>query len=423
MKKICVIGLGYIGLPTACILATNGCNVLGVDINPQVVQVIRSGGLPIEEPGLKTIVKAAINSGNFRASSEIEASDVFIIAVPTPITEDKKSDLSYIKSAGENLVPVLQKNNLVILESTSPPGTTRDYLVPILEKSGLKIGEELFVAYCPERVMPGRTLTELIQNSRVIGGINLASSQIAKEVYSYFVEGEINIVDATTAEMVKLMENTYRDVNIALANELAIICERLRICAWDVIRLANLHPRVNLHQPGPGVGGHCIAVDPWFIVERFPDEAKIIALSRSMNDSMPHYVANKILDIIKPLEKPKVSILGVSYKANIDDIRESPALVILKEMERNNVIFKIYDPHVKQFPYELSSLTETFKDSDLAVIITGHEEFKFLNPKQVGMYMHEKTILDTRKCIDRELWNNQGFKVLLLGSGNGFKCT
>lgn len=418
MSKICVLGLGYIGLPTASILATNGFKVLGVDVNEQVVQVINKGGLPIKEPGLKTIVQAAVNSGNFRAALQAEPADVFIIAVPTPVTDDKKANLSFIKAAAESILSVLNKGNLVVLESTSPPGTTKNFLVPILEKSGLKIGEELFVTYCPERVLPGRILTELINNNRIIGGINDKSAQVAKKLYSRFVEGEIVVTDSTTSEMVKLMENTYRDVNIALVNELAIICDKLRINVWDVIKLANLHPRVNLHLPGPGVGGHCLAVDPWFIVEKFPQEAKIISLCRQVNDSMPQYVTKNVLKLIENIKNPKITILGVSYKANIDDVRESPALSILSELDARGINFSIYDPHVKQFSYELSNLTDAFRDSDLVLIVTDHEEFKYLHPLELGKIMRNRILVDTRNCLNHQLWIDSGFNVYVLGVGS-----
>jgi UDP-N-acetyl-D-mannosaminuronic acid dehydrogenase len=418
MQIICVLGLGYIGLPTASILATHGFNVVGVDVDPRIVQVLNNGGLPIEEPGLKTIVKAAINSGNLKATLVPEPADIFIIAVPTPVTIEKCANLDFIEAAASSIVPLLTKGNLVVLESTSPPGTTRNYLVPLLEKSGLKAGEEFFVAYCPERVLPGRILKELIENNRIIGGINQASSEAAKKIYSRFVEGEICLTDSTTAEMVKLMENIYRDVNIALANELAIICDRLGISAWEVIALANLHPRVNLHLPGPGVGGHCLAVDPWFIVESFPEETRIITLSRQINEAMPYYVTKNVLRLMEQIENTKITVLGVSYKANIDDIRESPALEILKQLEEKRIEFSVYDPHVKDFSYELSSLSEALLDSDMALIVTDHEEFKFLNPDEIGKLMRRRVVVDTRNCLNHNLWQKNGFTVYVLGKGD-----
>lgn len=418
MKRICVLGLGYIGLPTASILATNGFQVLGVDIDAQVVRIVNSGGLPIGEPGLKTIVRAAVNSGCLRAACRLEPADAFIIAVPTPVTAQKEADLRFIEAAAESIVPVLVRGNLVILESTVPPGTTRDLLVPWLERSGLKAGEDFFVAHCPERVLPGRILKELIGNNRVIGGIDFFSARLAKEIYSRFVEGEIFLVDATTAEMVKLMENTYRDVNIALSNEMALICSRLGISAWEVIRLANLHPRVHLHLPGPGVGGHCLAVDPWFIVYKFPAESRIIALSRQTNDNMPAHVVKELIGILSGIEKPKVTVLGVSYKANVDDARESPALSITRQLAERNIDFAVYDSHVKDFPCELVSLTEAFRDSDCALIVSDHEEFKYLHPQELGKLMRRRTVFDTRHCLDYNLWTAHGFTVHVLGTGS-----
>lgn len=415
MTKLCVLGLGYIGLPTAAIFATNGFEVLGADINPHLVDTVNRGRLPIEEPGLKTVVNAAVNSGNLRASTEPAEADVFLIAVPTPLTEDKKADLSYVISAAESIVPFLRRGNLVILESTSPPGTTRDRLTPILERSGLKAGAGLLVAHSPERVLPGRIIKELIQNDRVIGGVDRESAEAAKALYQKVCEGQIYTTDATTAEMVKVMENTYRDVNIALANELAKICESIGISAWEVIRLANRHPRVNLHWPGPGVGGHCLAVDPWFVVEKTPDIAQIIALSRRTNDGMPEHVAARVASLLPDVPEPKVAVLGVSYKGNIDDARESPALGILAGLRRRGIDFAIYDPHVRDFEHDLSGLTEAFSGADCVILVADHEEFKFLHPQQIGRRMRTRILLDTRHFLDHRLWREHGFEAHVLG--------
>lgn len=418
MKKICVIGLGYIGLPTASILATHDFEVVGVDINSEILKVINDGGIHIEEPGLHTLVQAAIKSGKLKAASNPEPADIFIIAVPTPITEEKKADLSYIKSAAKSIAPLVCKDNLVILESTSPPGTCKDILEPIFKSFNLKIGKDYYLAHCPERVLPGYTLKELIQNDRIIGGIDKKSAEKAAQFYKIFIEGNIHITDSTTAEMVKLMENTYRDVNIALANELAKICEKLDINAWEVIRLANLHPRVNLHTPGPGVGGHCIAVDPWFIVEKNSVDTKIITLSREINDSMSEYIVTRIKKIIEKINKPKVTILGVAYKGNIDDTRESPALKVIEGLEKIGIKYSIYDPHVREFEYELSSLKDAFKGADCAVILTNHDEFRFLHPAEIGKLMKNKVLFDTRFCVDHNFWEKNGFKVYCLGVGS-----
>lgn len=468
MKNVCVMGLGYIGLPTASMLATHGFKVVGVDVNHKVVDTINKGGIHIQEPGLKTLVKAAVQSGNLHAVEQPQPADVFIIAVPTPINEDKKADLSFVCSAAESITPHLRKDNLVILESTSPPGTCVDVLKPILESTGMKAGEDFYLAHCPERVLPGRTVKELIENERIIGGINRASAEEAAKIYRVFVEGGIHLTDCTTAETVKLMENTYRDVNIALANELAIICEKLGIDAWEVISLSNLHPRVNIHLPGPGVGGHCLPVDPWFIVEKFPAEAKLIALSRRMNDSMPGYVVRRLKEILASTAlfqstqvdmvgfstRPtrcneaacensstaaeiaaaadtegsegdidaisdrclcKIAVLGVSYKGNIDDARETPALRVLQLLEKEGISFSVYDPHVRDFPYELSTLKDTISGADCLLLLADHDEFKFLHPLEIGKLMRRPVVFDTRNMINAQLWRENGFEVYCLG--------
>ena len=293
MKKICVLGLGYIGLPTAAVLATHGFSVVGVDVNAAVVGTINNGGIHIKEPGLNTLVQAAIKSGNLVVRTRPETADAFIIAVSTPL-KNREADLSYVKSAAESIVPYLERGNLVILESTVPPKTTEELLIPILEQTKLRAGEDFYLAHCPERVLPGNILKEIIENDRIIGGINPESAVKAKDLYSTFVSGIIYLTDATTAEMVKVIENTYRDVNIALANELSRICMKLGMNVWEVIELANKHPRVNLLSPGPGVGGHCLAVDPWFVVEKAPQVAKLIRLSRGINDEQPQFVVSMI---------------------------------------------------------------------------------------------------------------------------------
>lgn len=416
--SICVLGLGYIGLPTASILATSGLSVTGVDVNPHVVETINQGRIHIEEPGLNTVVQAAINSGKLRASTTPVEADVFIIAVPTPITTSKMADMSFVKAATQAIVPLLRPGNMVILESTSPPGTTRDLLAPLLTETGLVFGRDLFLAHCPERVLPGKILKELIENHRVIGGLTPACAERARDLYSTFVAGEIHLTDATTAEMVKVMENTYRDVNIALANELALLSEGLSINAWDVVRLANLHPRVNLHQPGPGVGGHCISVDPWFIVEQAPETAKVIHLARQINDSMPERVAEWITESLRDISNPKVTVLGVAYKGNVDDTRESPALEVLHHLTKAGITVAIYDPHVHHFEYELHTLEEAFQASDLVVLLAPHNEYKYLHPTEVGNLMRRRVVFDTRNILHLYAWAQAGFQTHLIGDGS-----
>lgn len=418
MKDICIIGLGYIGLPTASMLASKGINVFGAEINAEVVKTINAGNIHIEEPGLKSLVKSVVESGKLRAYGKPQRADVFIIAVPTPVKHGKKACLDYIEAAANSIIDILMPGNLVILESTSPPETTKNFLVPILEKSNLKIGEELFVAYCPEKVLPGKIIHELVNNKRIIGGINTKSAQMAKEVYSTFVEGEIYLTDTVTAEMVKIMENTYRDVNIALANELAKISCKMGINAWEVINLANMHPRVNLHNPGPGVGGHCISVDPWFIVEKNPTLAQLINQARNTNDSMPEFTYDLILQAVKDIPNPKVTILGLTYKPDIDDIRESPSIEIAEMVRKNpNMNLAIYDPHVKSFSYNLLNFDEAIKDSDCILLTVNHSAFDSINPAEVAKLVRNKIIIDTRNSINKQNWENNGFKYILLGSG------
>lgn len=415
MEKLCVLGLGYIGLPTASVLATNGFTVLGVDVSPHVVNTVNEGNIHIEEPGLQTVVRAAIGSGNLRAATRPEPADAYILAVPTPLTEDKCADMSFVTRAAESIVPLLKPGALVILESTSPPGTCRDLLRPLLEKSGLRVGDNLFLAHCPERVLPGKILKELIHNDRVIGGYDRASAEKAREVYARFVDGEIFLTDVTTAEMVKILENTYRDVNIALANEVALLCEQLRIDFWECARLANRHPRVAVHQAGPGVGGHCISVDPWFLVEKFPEHATIIRDARLRNDGMPGVVAARVSELLRGVSGAKVVVLGLSYKGNVDDIRESPAIHIVELLRAAGLACAVYDPHVKKAPVELVSLEECLANADLLLLLTAHDEFKYLNPKLVAKPMRGRILLDTHNLLEHEDWAAAGFEIHVLG--------
>jgi len=416
MKRICVLGLGYIGLPTGAMFATHGFTVIGVDVKQDVVNIINNGGAHIEEPGLRTLVQAAVRSGNLQAVPRPCKADAFIIAVPTSLME-KKADLTAVKSAAESIVPVLKREDLVILESTVPPTTTEELVAPILRKSGLTPGKDFYLAHCPERVLPGNILKEIIENARVIGGITPESAQKAKELYSSFVNGQIYLTDAATAELVKVMENTYRDVNIALANELSRICRKLGLDVWEVIELANKHPRVNLLWPGPGVGGHCLSVDPWFAAEKAPQTAKLIRLSREINDGQPQFVVSMIEEVTKGIPNPKVTVLGVTYKGNVDDTRESPAIAIIRSLEAKGYEVGVVDPHVKHFDYPIIGAEEAFANSDCAVLVADHDEFRSLSPKEVGRLMRTKRILDTRRCLDLERWQAAGFEARLLGSG------
>jgi UDP-N-acetyl-D-mannosaminuronic acid dehydrogenase len=418
-QKICIIGLGYIGLPAAAMFASNGHKVIGVDINNEVIDALEKGEVIIEEPYLKNMVEQEVALGNIIASREPQEADAFIIAVPTPLAKDKKADMSLVKKAAEKIVPYLKKGNIVILESTSPTGTVKNLIIPILKKSSLKIGEELYVGYCPERVLPGQILFELVNNNRIIGGVNRKSAEKIKYLYQTFVKGEIYLTDTTTAEICKIVENTFRDVNIAFANELSKICENIGVDIWEVIKLCNKHLRVNIHQPGPGVGGHCLAVDPWFIVEKNPDLARIIKLARETNDSMPQFVFNKIENILKNIKGvKKVTILGITYKSNIDDTRESPIINLIGLLEKHNYKISVVDPYVKEFRYKVENVAEAANDSDLLVLAVNHKNFKELDFDTLDKKMRNQIILDTRNYFNKNIVENKGFKYYLLGKAN-----
>ncbi|MBX3178839.1 MAG: nucleotide sugar dehydrogenase [Candidatus Hydrogenedentes bacterium] len=411
------MGLGYIGLPAAGIFATNGFQVLGVDINPRVVETVNAGNIHIDEPGLRTLVRAAIGSGNLRASLQPEPCDAYIIAAPTPLAAGNKPDLSHVIATAEAIAPCLRAGALVILESTCPPGTCRDILIPILERSGLNAGRDFRLAHCPERVLPGHILRELISNDRVIGGVDRASAEAARDLYASFVEGEIFLTDLTTAETVKVVENTYRDVNIALANETALLCEQLGIRYRDVARLANRHPRVNLHQAGPGVGGHCISVDPWFLVDRFPEETALIRLARHRNNAMPHHVAAGVCGLIQGVERPKVAALGLAYKGNVGDTRESPALAVIQLLMDAGVEVAAHDPFVKETSVPRPPLPECFDGADCIVLLTDHTAYRSLDIGEVACRVRAKRLYDTRNLLDHEAWRAAGFTVKVLGEG------
>ncbi len=418
-RKICIIGLGYIGLPTAAMFASNGHKVIGVDINHKVIEALEKGEVIIEEPYLKNIVKQAVVSGNLLASKVPQEADAFIIAVPTPLTKDKKADMGLVKKATESILPYLRKGNIVVLESTSPTGTIKNLIIPILKKRGLKIGEELYIGYCPERVLPGQILFELVNNNRIIGGIDRKSAEKIKDLYQSFVKGEIYFTDITTAEMCKLVENTYRDVNIAFVNELSKICENIGVNIWEVIKLCNKHPRINIHQPGPGVGGHCLAVDPWFIVEKSPNLARIIKLARETNDSMPQFIFNKIENLLKNIKGiKKVTILGITYKANIDDTRESPIINLISLLEKRDYKISIVDPYVKEFRYKLENVIDAAEGSDLLVLAVNHKDFEELDFEALAKKMRNQIILDTRNYFNKNIVENKGFKYCLLGKAN-----
>lgn len=418
MKTICVIGIGYVGLPTAAMFASKGHKVIGYDLNEKAVNALNKGEIIIEEPGLGELVKKVVAEGYLSGQTTCpEDADVYIIAVPTPINEDKTADMRFVESATRAIVPCVRKGNIVILESTSPPRTVEDLMLPILKETGLEIGEELLVAHSPERILPGKVLEELRTNSRIVGGINDKSSQAVKEVYESFVEGEILITTSTTAEMCKLMENTFRDVNIALANELAKMSEELGVNCWEVIKLANKHPRVNILSPGPGVGGHCIALDPWFLVEKSKN-AKLIHQARLNNDSMPEFVFEKIKNILGDYKDKTVTIFGVTYKPNIDDVRESPVMHLWDMLKAEGIKVKICDPHAADKISDNYDVVEAAKNSDIVVLGVNHDQFKNVDFAQLSSVMKTKNILDTRNFWCSEEVEKAGIKYYLLGNGN-----
>jgi len=409
---ISVIGLGYIGLPTASILASHQIKVIGVDVNPEVINTINQGKIHIIESGLESMVQSAVQKGFLRAAKKPEKADVFIIAVPTPFKVNHEPDLSFIESATRAIAKVLDKGNLVILESTSPVGTTEKMLEWIQEErpdfSYPKFGNDSFeadiaLAYCPERVLPGDVLNELVQNDRIIGGVSSKCSEKAVHLYKVFVKGNCMITDCRTAELGKLVENSFRDVNIAFANELSIICDKLSIDVQELIEFANHHPRVNILQPGPGVGGHCIAVDPWFIINSAPDEAKLIHSARLVNDNKPNFVMKKVNYAVSIINKNqseiKIACLGLAFKPNIDDLRESPALNIahrLSLMGFNKI--SLVEPNINEIPNifvkekaELVELEVALNTADIVLILVKHKAFRIIT---IDM-LEGKQVIDT----------------------------
>ncbi len=407
---VSVIGLGYIGLPTAALIASKGIDVVGVDVDKHIVDTVNEGKIHIIENDLEGLVHSAVKSGYLTASISPKKSDVFIVAVPTPFMDDHKPDLSFIKSASKLIARFLESGNLVILESTSPVGTTEKMMEwmkderPDLSFPTLNFDFEsdIFIAHCPERVLPGSIIKELVSNDRIIGGMTQNCSDKAKGFYEQFVQGVCLLTDSRTAEMSKLVENSFRDVNIAFANELSLICDKLNINVWDLIKLANHHPRVDILKPGPGVGGHCIAVDPWFIVDSAPKESKLIQMARAVNDSKPLFVIEKLIqtldefNIIK--EEISISCLGLSFKPDIDDLRESPALEIVTKIdqmgfERVNIV----EPNINELPESLSSsklvdFNSAIISSDIVLLLVDHFEFKNIDLSLLS----GKHIIDTR---------------------------
>jgi UDP-N-acetyl-D-mannosaminuronic acid dehydrogenase len=399
--------------------ANHGLRVHGVDINEKAVKMIKNKQLHIEENGLQERLEKAVDAGCLTVDVNPQKADVFIVAVPSPINPDKTANLEYVRQATASIVPYLEKGNLVILESTVPPKTVENVMLPELVKSGLEIGKDIFVSHSPERVIPGKIFEELVNNDRIVGGINEESALKTRELYEVFVKGSIHLTDATTAELVKVMENTYRDVNIAFANELAKLAGSLDVNIWEAIKFSNFHPRVNVHLPGPGVGGHCIAVDPWFLVELRPDVAKLIHLSRETNDGMPGYVAGQVNEILaeNEAEGKRVAVFGLAFKGNVDDMRESPSTDVIEELLKLGMNVVSFDPHIKENQHftQVQDMKDALKDADILLVLTNHDEFSAIDPNEIATSMRGQLVYDTKNCLDRELWRNAGFSSYLLG--------
>ena len=410
--KISVIGLGYIGLPTAAVLASRQVEVIGVDVNQHAVDTINKGEIHIVEPELDILVRAAVQTGYLRATTVPEKADAFMVAVPTPFKGDHEPDLSYIESAAKAIAPVLEKGNMVILESTSPVGATEKMMYWMQEvRSDLSFPAfgsddmaDIFVAYCPERVLPGHVVRELVENDRIIGGVTTQCAERASELYKIFVEADCLITDCRTAELSKLVENSFRDVNISFANELSLICDKLEINVWELIKLANRHPRVNILQPGPGVGGHCIAVDPWFIVDSAPEEAKLIHAARTVNDGKPDFVLKKINQAVVAIGKKKseltIACLGLAFKPDIDDLRESPALDIAQQVGLMGFMkLMVVEPNIGELPagfddasVDLVEINVALAEADVVVLLVDHASFKTMDLRLLS----GKKVVDTR---------------------------
>ncbi|HEY2979663.1 MAG TPA: nucleotide sugar dehydrogenase [Anaerolineales bacterium] len=429
-KKICVLGLGYIGLPTAATFARHGMEVLGVDINAGVIDTLRGGGVHIHEPGLGEIVQQAIASGRLTVAAEPAPADAFIIAVPTPFHEDmygrhndetyRLADMRAVTAAARSILPHLRPGNLVVLESTSPPRTTVDLIVPLLEASGLHAGRDFHVCYSPERVLPGQILRELIENARVIGGVTPESASLGAELYATFVKGEIVQTDATTAEMVKLMENTYRDVNIAIANEFSRLAERFGVDVWETIALANRHPRVKILSPGPGVGGHCISVDPWFLVEAAPELTPLILHARQVNATQPLFVIEKIRQAIGDLAGKQVAALGLAYKADVDDLRESPAVEVVHLLTNLGARVRAYEPFKPEADLKgietVPSLQDALANADALLLLVNHTQFRDFDPTEIAGMTPARLVIDAVHGWEEKPWSDAGFRFFRLGA-------
>lgn len=420
-NKVTVVGLGYVGLPSAALMARAGYQVHGVDIDDRIIDSLNDGKCPINEPEVVEVVEGALASGRLTAQKTPAEADVFIICVPTPVADDRSPDLSMVTSAAKSLAPFVKPGNMVILESTSPVNTTRDVIGGVLRDAGINPEADVDLCYCPERVFPGATISEILENDRVVGGMTPKAAQRAKDFYEFFCEGEAIACSAAGAEFSKLMENTFRDVNIALANVFADIAETAGVDVNEVIAMANRHPRVNVHTPGPGVGGHCIPVDPWFLISRFPEHAAFLKMARDINDGRAQQLVDRAATA--GLGKgSKIALLGAAYRGDIDDARDTPTDLMLKVLSDRGDSWMVHDPHVERFKSHFgldanltADLAAATADADAVFIMTDHSDYRDLTPDQFSG-MNGKIIVDARRLIDTEAFSAAGFKVLNVGA-------
>jgi UDP-N-acetyl-D-mannosaminuronic acid dehydrogenase len=395
-RSVCVVGLGYVGLPMAAVLADQGYHVCGVDIRPEVVETINQGNIHIHEPNLAHLIRRVVEHGNLSAYASPQSADVFMICVPTPATADHAPDLTYVEQAASSIRPCVRKGNLIILESTSPPSTTKDVIVGRAVPPGLTVGEDVFVAYCPERILPGRTLVELVENDRTVGGMTPACAERAAQFYESFVTGEVSRTSALVAELVKLTENAFRDVNIAFANEMSILANELGADVFEIIELANKHPRVKILSPGPGVGGHCISVDPRFLIHAGPKVTPLMQAARAVNDHKPRVVVQQVVAAAAKLSKPVIGCLGLAYKPDVDDLRESPSLEIVRELRQRNLgEILVCEPFISAdrfTEWPLTALDEILDRANILILLTDHAVFHAVKPERLS----GKMIIDPR---------------------------
>ena len=407
-KRVCVVGLGYIGLPTAAVLASRGYRVHGVEVNPAAVETINAGRAHIVEPELDILVQAAVSTGRLQAHAQPAEADVFILCVPTPLdhhADPPAPELRYVREATASICPHLKPGNLVILESTSPPGTTEMVADIVREQTGLA-SPDIHFAHAPERVLPGRILREVVENDRIVGGIDEPSTDACAAFYATFVSGKLLKTDSRTAETAKLVENGFRDVNIAFANELSVLCEKLNLDVWELIRLANHHPRVNILQPGPGVGGHCIAVDPWFLVAASPDRTPLMQAARQVNNAKPGWVVQRVITKAERFKNPRIACLGLAYKPDIDDLRESPAVEIVEALSAAGIgEIRVVEPNLTRHErFELMPLEQALDGADIVVVLVAHTPFRRISPPMLA----EKVLIDTCGALHPALRGEKG---------------